>query len=56
MIQLVGRDTDTGVLHLEVQRATDWIHNDRRTYWNNQVRRGWDRVADELLTLVQAVV
>jgi len=41
-------------LQLEVQRAIDWIHHDRRAYWNQQVRRGWDRVGQAKADLEQA--
>lgn len=41
-------------LQLQVQRAADWIHNDRRIYWTEQVRRGWERVAQAKTELEQA--
>jgi len=31
-------------LKLEVRRAVDWIQHDRREYWDEEVRKGWDRV------------
>jgi len=39
---------------LQVHRAADWIHNDRRSYWADQVRRGWERVAGAKNELEQA--
>lgn len=33
-------------LDLEVRRALDWIVHDRKEFWDGEVRRGWDAVAD----------
>jgi len=41
-------------LQLQVHRAADWIHDDRRNYWADQVRRGWERVAQAKTELEQA--
>ena len=33
-------------LELEARRAVEWIGHDRKDYWAQQVRRGWDHVAE----------
>jgi hypothetical protein len=33
-------------VQLEVQRFVDWVEHDRAKFWEGQVRRGWDRVAE----------
>ena len=33
-------------LELEVRRALDWILHDRKDFWQHEVRRGWERVAE----------
>ena len=32
-------------LELELRRALEWIQHDRKMYWAQEVRNGWDRVA-----------
>jgi len=32
-------------MHLELQRAFEWIEEDRPRYWSNQARRAYDTVA-----------
>jgi hypothetical protein len=41
-------------LQLEVNRVLDWIDNDRPGYWKNQVRRGWERLAEARADLERA--
>lgn len=41
----------TDNLELEVRRALDWIVHDRKDFWDTEVRRGWDRVAEARLEL-----
>ena len=33
-------------LQMELQRALDWIRHDRKEFWDQEVRRGRDRVAE----------
>jgi len=33
-------------LQLEVRRALEWIRHDRKEFWDQEVRRGWERVAE----------
>jgi len=42
-----AEDADAALsdLELELRRALDWIQHDRKTYWAQEVRNGWDRVA-----------
>jgi len=41
-----GEEAGTAIidLDLEVNRALDWVQNDRRDYWETQVRRAWERI------------
>lgn len=32
-------------LEIELRRALEWIEHDRKIYWAQEVRNGWDRVA-----------
>ncbi len=32
-------------LDLEVRRAVQWVQQDRKLYWEHEVRRGWDDLA-----------
>jgi len=41
-------------LQMEVNRALDWIKNDRTNYWREAVRRGFDEVAEAKTQLEQA--
>ncbi|MGA2031448.1 MAG: hypothetical protein ABSG68_04265 [Thermoguttaceae bacterium] len=41
-------------LRMEIRRAEQWIHHDRKQYWEEEVRRGWDRVTEARLALQQA--
>jgi hypothetical protein len=41
-------------LQMEVNRALDWIQNDRPSYWREAVRRGWDAVSEARTQLEQA--
>lgn len=42
-------------LDMEIQRAVEWIHNDRHDHWNHQVRRGWERITEARVQLQQAM-
>jgi chromosome segregation ATPase len=33
-------------LELEVRRVLEWICHDRKDFWDQEVRRGWNRVAE----------
>jgi hypothetical protein len=41
-------------LVVEIRRAMDWIHNDRKEYWKHEIRRGEDNVNYARLQLQQA--
>jgi hypothetical protein len=41
-------------LDMEIRRALEWIHHDRREYWAGEVRRGWERVSEARVQLQQA--
>jgi exonuclease VII large subunit len=42
-------------LAMEVRRALEWIHHDCKEYWVQEVRRGWERVAEARVRLQQAM-
>jgi hypothetical protein len=35
-----------GQVQMEIHRVLEWIEHDRVAYWQDQVRRGWDRIAE----------
>jgi hypothetical protein len=41
-------------LDMDIRRALEWIHQDRRGHWDHEVRRGWDRITQARLQLQQA--
>ena len=41
-------------LGLQVRRAKEWVQDDRRQYWDQQVRRGWQKVTEARIQLEQA--
>ncbi len=41
-------------LDMDVRRALEWIHDDRRVHWDHEVRRGWDRITQARIQLQQA--
>jgi hypothetical protein len=41
-------------LDMDIRRALEWIHSDRREHWSGEVRRGWDRITQARLQLQQA--
>ncbi len=41
-------------LDMDIRRALEWIHGDRREHWNGEVRRGWDRITQARIQLQQA--
>jgi hypothetical protein len=42
-------------LDMEIGRALEWIHHERHDYWNQQVRRGWERITAARVQLQQAM-
>jgi hypothetical protein len=42
-------------LDIEIRRALEWVHHDRKYYWDQEVRRGWERVAEARVQLHQAI-
>jgi hypothetical protein len=38
-------------LQLEVRRAVDWLRHDRKSYWDHEVRRGFQHVAEARVEL-----
>lgn len=43
-------------LDLEVKRGADWIQHDRKEYWAQEVRLGWDRVAEARANLQRRMI
>lgn len=43
-------------LDQEVKRALEWIHHDRKDYWVNEVRQGYDRVAEARANLERRMI
>ena len=41
-------------LDMEIRRALEWILHDRKEYWSEEVRRGWQRVTEARIQLQQA--
>lgn len=41
-------------LDMDIRRALEWIHGERREHWNHEVRRGWDRITQAQIQLQQA--
>jgi len=41
-------------LELQVRRALEWIHHDRKQFWRHQVQTGWQKVTEARLQLEQA--
>ena len=41
-------------LDMELRRAVEWIHHDRKEYWAQEVRRGYERVSEARVQLQQA--
>ena len=51
-------EESTGVLtslDMEVRRALEWIHHDRKEYWKQQVRRRDDKVAEARADLARCL-
>ncbi len=38
-------------LGLQVRRAKEWVQDDRKRYWDRQVRRGWEKVTEAKVQL-----
>jgi len=45
-----------GELELQVGRALEWIQHDRKDYWRDRVRRGWDEVAEAKANLERCLM
>jgi uncharacterized protein YukE len=43
-------------LQIQLQRALEWIHHDRKDFWADELRRGWEGVSAARLQLQQAQV
>jgi hypothetical protein len=43
------------MLDMEIRRALEWIHHDRREHWDHEVRRGWERITAARVQLQQAM-
>lgn len=43
-------------LQIQMQRALEWIHHDRKDYWAEELRRSWDGLSAARLQLQQAQV
>jgi hypothetical protein len=41
-------------LEIEVRRAAEWIHHDRKDYWAHELRRSQDAVSEARILLQQA--
>ena len=41
-------------LEMEIRRALEWIHHDRKEHWSDEVRRGWQHVTEARVQLQQA--
>jgi hypothetical protein len=56
-LQVFRSDATTALddLQLEVRRALQWIQHDRKEYWAQEVRRGWERVAEARVQLQQCL-
>jgi hypothetical protein len=42
-------------LQMEIRRVLEWIHHDRREFWSQAVRRGWEQVSEARVQLHQAI-
>ena len=42
-------------LEMQVRRAVEWIQHDRKQHWENEVRRGWQNVAETQVQLQHAM-
>ena len=42
-------------LDMEIRRALEWIHHDRREHWNHPVHRGWEQITAAQVQLQQAM-
>jgi hypothetical protein len=41
-------------LDMEIRRALEWIHHDRKDFWTQEVRNGWEKTAEARVQLQQA--
>ena len=41
-------------LEIEIHRALEWIHHDRKDYWTHELRRSYEAVSQARLQLQQA--
>ena len=42
-------------LEMEIRRAQEWIHQDRKQHWDTEARRGMERVTEARIQLQQAM-
>jgi hypothetical protein len=42
-------------LEMEIRRAQEWIHHDRKQHWDSEARRGMERVTEARIQLQQAM-
>jgi hypothetical protein len=42
-------------LKMELRRAGQWVHQDRRLYWDHEVRRSWEGISQARVDLQQAM-
>lgn len=56
-VQTFRFDASTALdgLDMEIRRALEWIHNDRREHWDREVRRDWERISEARVQLQQAM-
>ena len=54
LIRFGEQSTDSlDSIHAQIHRFVDWLQHDRRTYWQQQVRRGYDQIAEARKNLHQ---
>lgn len=56
VLQDFGEDMQTALdtLELEVRRAVIWVEDDRRSYWKQEVQRGYNKVGEARANLERA--
>jgi exonuclease VII large subunit len=42
-------------IDMEIRRALEWIHHERKQYWDGEARRGMERVTEARIQLQQAM-
>jgi hypothetical protein len=41
-------------IDMQIHRATEWVHEDRKDFWNHEVHRDWDLVSEARVNLEKA--